>query len=147
MRLVLSIYKTLNDTDHTNLVISIVPQRGRRCQGTEWRGKESVDSKDEDKSLSSTRFRLGCGAVLPLWEGLRVCRETELRWDLSGTKSEIPMICLAKRVREKWIKAVQDQRNASVKSTWPPRDQQGMHMIYKLFFRTFWCWRIDCYCC
>lgn len=88
----------LNGTDHT---ISNVPQRGMERWPGDVKVESEVDSKDEDKSLSSTRLRLGCGAVLPLWEGLRVCRETELRRDLSGTKSEIPMICLAKRVREK----------------------------------------------
>lgn len=57
------------------------------------------------------------------------------------------MICLAKRVKEKWIKAWRDQRNATIKSRQLPWDQQEMHIIYKLFF---WLLSdvegIDCYC-
>lgn len=53
-RLVLSIiYKTLNDTDHSNLVISIVPQRGM--------GRRPGDVKAEsegEKRESTEKMRI-----------------------------------------------------------------------------------------
>lgn len=69
-----------------------------------------------------------------LWEASGACGESEVRRGLSGTKLQIHMICLAKRVREKWIKAWRDQRNATIKSRRLPWDQQEMHIICKLFF-------------
>lgn len=69
-----------------------------------------------------------------LWETSGACGESEIRRGLSGTTLQIHMICLAKRVKEKWIKAWRDQRNATIKSRQLPWDQQEMHIIYKLFF-------------
>lgn len=137
-------------TDHGKQSEPVQRVRGRnacpvwRGQDREWKGK--AESKNQEKSLRKAQFLTGYSVWLLLWEGLHVCGEVEIRQGLSGTKSEIPMICLAKRVREKWIKAQRDQRNATVKSTRLPREQQEMHMISKLFFSPFWCWRIDWYC-
>lgn len=74
-----------------------------------------------------------------LWEASGACGESEVRRGLSGTKLQIHMICLAKRVKEKWIKAWRDQRNATIKSRRLPWDQQEMHIIYKLFFSSVRC--------
>lgn len=74
-----------------------------------------------------------------LWEASGACGESEVRRGLSGTKLQIHMICLAKRVKEKWIKAWRDQRNATIKSRRLPWDQQEMHIIYKLFFGSVRC--------
>ena len=80
------------------------------------------------------------------------CGESKVRRGLSGTKLQIHMICLAKRVKEKWIKAWRDQRNATIKSRRLPWDQQEMHIIYKLFFDCqMWreliviVWRMSCW--
>lgn len=60
MRLVLSIiYKTLNDTDHTNLVISIVPQRGMERRP----GDVKAESEGE-KRESIEKMRINLWAAL-----------------------------------------------------------------------------------
>lgn len=76
-----------------------------------------------------------------LWEASGACGESEVRRGLSGTKLQIHMICLAKRVKEKWIKAWQDQRSATIESRQLPWDQQEMHIIYKLFSGSVRCAR------
>lgn len=76
-----------------------------------------------------------------LWEASGACRESEVRRGLSGTKLQIHMICLAKRVKEKWIKAWRDQRSATIESRRLPWDQQEMHIIYKLFSGSVRCAR------
>ena len=95
------------------------------------RQRSQEESKATRRSLwiqwnSSPPLRL-------LWEASGACGESEVRRGLSGTKLQIHMICLAKRVKEKWIKAWRDQRNATIKSRRLPWDQQEMHIIYKLF--------------
>lgn len=85
-------------------------------------------SSSSSSSLSSSSARL-------LREASGACGESEVRRGLSGTKLQIHMICLAKRVKEKWIKAWRDQRSATMESRRLPWDQQEMHIIYKLFYR------------
>lgn len=101
------------------------------------KSKKTEESKAARRSLwiqwnSSPPPRL-------LWEVSGACGESEVRRGLSGTKLQIHMICLAKRVKEKWIKAWRDQRNATIKSRRLPWDQQEMHIIYKLFFGSVRC--------
>lgn len=96
---------------------------GGRCR---WRSQEQTQRSLWIQWNSSPPPRL-------LWEASGACGESEVRRGLSGTKLQIHMICLAKRVKEKWIKALQDQRNATIKSKRLPWDQQEMHIIYKLF--------------
>lgn len=74
-----------------------------------------------------------------LWETSGACGESEVRRGLSGTKLQIHMICLAKRAKEKWIKAWRDQRNTTIKSRRLPWDQQEMHIIYKFFLSSVRC--------
>lgn len=79
------------------------------------------------------------GIPLLLWETSGACGESEVRRGLSGTKLQIHMICLAKRAKEKLIKAWWDQRNTTIKSRRLPWDQQEMHIIYKFFLSTVRC--------
>lgn len=59
MSLVLSIYKMLNDTDHANLVISIVPQRGMERRP----GDVKVESEG-GKRESIQKMRINLWAAL-----------------------------------------------------------------------------------
>lgn len=80
--------------------------RGPRGTGQHeepWKERQTEEPKETQRSLwiqwnSSPPPRL-------LWEASGACGESEVRRGLSGTKLQIHMICLAKRVKEKWIKA------------------------------------------
>lgn len=111
---------------------------GRGKRGEARRGEvEESKSKPRDVFESS-----GIPLLLRrlLWEASGACGESEVRRGLSGTKLRIHMICLAKRVKEKWIKAWRgSKKNATIKSRRLPWDQQEMHIIYKLFFGSVRC--------
>lgn len=90
----------------------------------EWKGK--ADSKNQENSLRNAQFHTSYVIRSSFGKGC-LCRG---KTRPVRTKSKIPMICLAKRANEKWIKASRDQRKSAEKSTWLPWEQQEMHIIF-----------------
>lgn len=69
-----------------------------------------------------------------LWEEIGACGESKVRQGLSGTKLQIHMICLAKRVKEKMNQRFGKIRDdGTIKTRHLPWDRQEMNIIYKLF--------------
>lgn len=107
-------------------------------RGQWWEAGELVEESEEiQRSLWIQRN--SSAPPWLLWETSGACGESEVRRGLSGTKLQIHMICLAKRAKEKWIKAWWDQRNTTIKSRRLPWDQQEMHIIYKFFLSSVRC--------
>ena len=110
-----------------------------------WKGEGKARRGEAEESKSKPREVFESSGIplllrRLLWEASGACGESEVRRGLSGTKLRIHMICLAKRVKEKWIKAWRgSKKNATIKSRRLPWDQQEMHIIYKLFFGSVRC--------
>lgn len=77
---------------------------------------------------------LSSSTAYVLWEAIGACGESKLRRGLSGTKLQIHMICLAKRVKDKMNQSFgRISDNGTIKSRHLPWDQQETNIIYKLF--------------